>query len=70
MAKYDFKIVAMDFKIVAMWESKTDEGLEFVYLLKWPDEQTMTARWEKFLADPEWSEIKRRTRQEHGRSGR
>jgi hypothetical protein len=59
MGKYDFKIVAM-------WESKTDEGLEFVYLLQWPDEQTMKAQWEKFLADQEWSEIKIRTREEHG----
>ena len=32
-------------------KSKTDAGLEFVYLLKWPDKQTMTAQWEKFLAD-------------------
>ena len=37
MAKYDFKIVAT-------WESKKDNRTEFVYLLEWPDKQTMTDR--------------------------
>ncbi len=35
MAKYDFKIVAT-------WESKKDNRTEFVYLLEWPDKETMT----------------------------
>jgi NIPSNAP len=51
-----------DFRIVAMWESKTAERTEFVYLLEWPDRATLKDRWEKFLADEEWVEIKRRTR--------
>jgi hypothetical protein len=54
MAKYDFKIVAT-------WESKKDNRTEFVYLLEWPDEETMTDRWEKFLRDPEWIKIKKET---------
>ena len=45
MAKYDFKIVAT-------WESKKDNRTEFVYLLEWPDRETMADRWEKFLRDP------------------
>lgn len=60
MAKYDFRIVAM-------WESKFDGGTEFVYLLEWPDTQTMEAQWAKFMADQDWSEIKRLTSKEHGR---
>ena len=44
MAKYDFKIVAT-------WESKKDNRTEFVYLLEWPDRETMAGRWEKFLRD-------------------
>ena len=52
MAKYDFKIVAT-------WESKKDNRTEFVYLLEWPDKETMTDRWEKFLRDPEWIKIKK-----------
>ena len=44
MAKYDFKIVAT-------WESKKDNRTEFVYLLEWPDRETMSDRWEKFLRD-------------------
>ncbi|NZA28486.1 NIPSNAP family protein [Luteimonas sp. SJ-92] len=55
------------FDIVAMWEARGEEGPEFVYLLRWPDEATMTARWERFMADEEWAEIKRVTGAEHGR---
>ena len=40
MAKYDFKIIAI-------WESKKDNRTEFVYLLEWPDRETMADRWEK-----------------------
>jgi hypothetical protein len=54
MAKYDFKIVAT-------WESKRDNRTEFVYLLEWPDRETMADRWEKFLRDQEWIEIKKET---------
>jgi len=28
------------FQIVAMWEAKSEKGTEFVYLLRWPNEQT------------------------------
>src|SRR5262245_54549232 len=59
MAKYDFKIVAT-------WESKKDNRIEFVYLLEWPDKQTMTDRWEKFLHDQEWIKIKKETGEMYG----
>jgi hypothetical protein len=59
MAKYDFKIVAT-------WESKKDNRTEFVYLLEWPDEETMNDRWEKFLRDPEWIKIKKETGEING----
>ena len=59
MAKYDFNIVAM-------WESRHDGKLEFVYLLEWPDEATMKSRWAAFMADEEWAEIKRQTGKVHG----
>jgi NIPSNAP protein len=59
MARYDFKIVAT-------WESKKDNRTEFVYLLEWPDEETMNDRWEKFLRDPEWIKIKRETGEING----
>jgi hypothetical protein len=54
MAKYDFKVVAT-------WESKKDNRTEFVYLLEWPDKETMSDRWEKFLRDQEWIKIKKET---------
>jgi NIPSNAP len=59
MAKYDFKIVAA-------WESKKDNRTEFVYLLEWPDKETMADRWEKFLRDQEWIKIKKETGEMHG----
>jgi hypothetical protein len=54
------------FDIVAMWEARSPERTEFVYLLTWPDEVTMHASWEAFLADQEWSSVKERTTAEHG----
>lgn len=39
------------FQIIAMWEAKTEKRTEFVYLLRWPDEQTKTAAWTSFMAD-------------------
>ena len=59
MAKYEFKIVSM-------WESKFADRTEFVYLLEWPDEQTMKSRWAAFMADEEWKRIKRETGAKHG----
>jgi len=55
-----------DFQIVAMWETKFDAKTEFVYLLEWPDEATGTRQWADFMADAEWTEIKRVTSAEHG----
>jgi heme-degrading monooxygenase HmoA len=54
------------FTIAAMWESRGEERTEFVYLLAWPDEATMRQAWAAFLADAEWVEIKRVTREQHG----
>jgi hypothetical protein len=50
-----------------MWESRADERIEFVYLLEWPDEETMKDRWAAFMADQEWSDIKAETSRIHGR---
>lgn len=54
------------FRIQAMWTSDTEEALRFVYLLAWTDRAEMQARWEAFMADPDWAEIKRVTAAEHG----
>jgi hypothetical protein len=59
MAKYDFNIVAT-------WESKKGDRTEFIYLLEWPDKETMTDRWEKFLRDEEWIKIKKATGEVNG----
>lgn len=56
-----------DFRIAAAWETITDERIEFVYLLEWPDRATMTDRWAAFMADEEWAEVKRETAARHGR---
>ena len=54
------------FQIVAMWETRFGDRTEFVYLLEWPDEAAKTAAWSGFMADAEWTEIKRVTHAEHG----
>src|SRR5882724_11549726 len=54
------------FQIGAMWETMFGEKTEFAYLLEWPDEATKTAAWAAFMADTEWSDIKRVTHAEHG----
>ena len=54
------------FQIVAMWETTFGERIEFVYLLEWPDEAAKTAAWAAFMADQEWSDVKRVTSAEHG----
>jgi hypothetical protein len=56
-----------DFNIVSIWESEREDKIEFVYLLEWPNEETMKAQWEKFMADKDWSDIKRKTGKIHGR---
>lgn len=59
MARYDFDIVEI-------WSSQFEEQTEFVYLLRWPDRETMQARWADFMADAEWSAIKAETGARHG----
>jgi len=54
------------FRIQAMWTAETDEALKFVYLLAWQDEADMAERWEAFMDDAEWAEVKRVTSAEHG----
>ncbi len=54
------------FDIIATWEAKTADRTEFVYLLTWPDEQTMHRAWEQFRADEEWKRIKKNTNSQHG----
>ena len=55
-----------DFRIVDMWESDTGEKIEFVYVLSWPDRDTMDARWKTFLADQEWIDIKKKSSVQSG----
>jgi hypothetical protein len=50
-----------EFDIVAIWEAKSQEKTEFVYVVRWPDEAAMKNRWAKFMADQEWKQIKQET---------
>ena len=47
-------------------ETNLGDRTEFVYLLAWPDEQTMRRAWERFKADEEWKEIKKTTNARYG----
>lgn len=49
-----------------MWYSKTETKLEFVYILQWPDKDTMYKQWEEFMSDTEWETIKKESREKHG----
>jgi heme-degrading monooxygenase HmoA len=54
------------FQFVALWETKVASRTEFVYLLEWPDEETMRSAWHQFMNDQEWKDTKERTSAEHG----
>lgn len=54
------------FNILAMWESKQEDKTEFVYLLSWPNEDTMRTAWSGFMVNEEWKQIKRETSALHG----
>lgn len=54
------------FEIVSMWYSETEEGLEFVYILQWPDLETKEKQWAAFMADEEWEAIKQESREQYG----
>jgi len=54
------------FNILDTWETNLGDRTEFVYLLAWPDEQTMRRAWERFKADEEWKEIKKTTNARYG----
>ena len=56
------------FNIISMWESRNGDRTEFVYLLQWPDEATMKQRWAQFMADEEWSRIKKEWAAVHGQA--
>jgi heme-degrading monooxygenase HmoA len=57
---------AHGFRIVDMWESRTDRRLEFVYLLEWEDEAARDTAWRALMSDAEWNAIKRQTGARHG----
>lgn len=54
------------FSIKAMWFSGYEDKIEFVYILEWADTATLERQWTAFMADSEWEEIKRKSREEHG----
>ncbi|WP_245471091.1 NIPSNAP family protein [Bradyrhizobium genosp. SA-3] len=47
-------------------ENKSGDRTEFAYLLQWPDEAAKSSAWAAFMADAEWTEIKRVSHAEHG----
>jgi len=54
------------FKIVAMWLSDEQDNLRFVYILCWPNLEAKEEAWKRFMADEEWIEIKRLSRETTG----
>jgi hypothetical protein len=56
-----------EFDVVSIWETRSGEKREFVYIVRWPDEAMMKDRWAKFMADKEWAQIKDATAASDGR---
>jgi heme-degrading monooxygenase HmoA len=54
------------FDIVFTSQSGEPGHKEFVYLLRWRDRETQASTWKKFLADPEWINIKKTTTAQWG----
>jgi len=57
------------FNIIAIWESEYKEKLEFVYLIEWENQDTMTTAWEKFRADNSMGKIQGRPGMERHKNG-
>ena len=55
------------FRIIAMWETRYKERLEFIYLLEWLSASEMESAWRAFMSDPEWIEIRAATTAASGR---
>ena len=56
------------FDVVSMWETSHNGRTELAYLLRWPDKATMKKQWAAFLADEEWSRIKKEWAAVHGKA--
>jgi hypothetical protein len=54
------------FDPVVLWESSSVVNFEFIYILKWPNIETMENQWKLFLADEEWINIKKKMDNEIG----
>jgi NIPSNAP protein len=54
------------FDIVFTSETSSMGPSEFVYLLRWPDDEVRTKAWKAFLSDPEWVAIKKSSAAKYG----
>jgi hypothetical protein len=54
------------FDIVFTSETTSMGGPEFVYLLRWPNDEVRSRAWKAFLSDPEWAAIKKSTAAKYG----
>ena len=54
------------FDIVFTSETTSMGGPEFVYLLRWPNDEVRSKAWKAFLSDPEWVAIKKSTAVKYG----
>jgi len=55
-----------NFKIISIYESKSDKKTEFVYFLEWSDEATMKKAWDDFRKDQEWIDVKKQYTLKYG----
>jgi len=55
------------FNILNMWTTNHNGVPEFVYLLKWENDEELKSGWERFFSDKEWIEIRDKTTEQYGK---
>lgn len=51
-------------KIVGAWDA--ENSTETVYILAWPNLETLQSTWQKVLTDEEWIQIKKDSKEKYG----
>jgi len=56
----------LGFSQAGYFETVIGDGPDLTYLLRWSDLNERQQAWDRFHADPEWQEVRRRTTEAHG----
>ncbi len=45
-------------EVIVAWEAAGEDGPEFIYLLRWPDQETLEKGWAGIKTDAGWQKVK------------